>query len=759
MKTEYSLPLTSLEVGNVYPVSPHAVVVHLPLLTDVIRYETGCPVIKSCITVGYPRFVLHYFINQIQEYISKLLLLHCPNNLTLDQLLIIPCCNKITAEGLLHYVSTSPTEWLSSSSISNHNENTNFDNVHTGILSADKILQLASNTICKKTEHGLELSIITSNSPNQKQDTLPTLIEYYSSLDSSLPSSTNTSNSSISTSSIINEWTIVVMINPTSSFCTQNNTESLSPAIHRLLQRTKEYQQHTGCRISSRQAEDILYNLKLIDKYHTEEYFNSLTSSTITTLPISLQIDYTKQADFSIRSYLQSIFPRNQLSSNPLLVNIDDIRIYNSGMASFTALFYAIQKVWLRKCTSTSISSSPLAINDSIPTIQTTSSASTTNCPHHPYTPHRDLWLQLGWVYLDTTEVMKKMYSKVCTNCHPNTVGSTTSPLHQHRSVKIQPGLIQLFDPNNEELLISILQTYGPRLAGIIAECPTNPLVQTCNIIRIVSLIRKYSPDTIFIIDPTMMGLHNGNVLPLCDVIVVSLTKYSSNEGDIMAGAIILNPDATNIYSVLKDELFSTSPTTTTNNNNCIIPWQNLYYKETLRLAYEIAHTDSVMEIINKNTCALVDWFYQSSTQKLRSPLRKVHWAYADTSKDNYSSITNSLTKPGSMITIELDGTWISNPDDTNEYSLELHQKREQIIEKFYNNLHIVKGPSFGTKFTIASPFTYLAHYDLVSTTEGRKYLYDSGVNPYLIRISIGCESITSIIQVFSHAFECMGKE
>ena len=84
--------------------------------------------------------------------------------------------------------------------------------------------------------------------------------------------------------------------------------------------------------------------------------------------------------------------------------------------------------------------------------------------------------------------------------------------------------------------------------------------------------------------------------------------------------------------------------------------------------------------------------------------------------------------------------------------AIELHEK----IQPFFDALNVMKGPSFGTKFTLACPFMYLAHYDLVTTDEGRNLFRSIGIDPDLIRISVGTEPISEIIEVFEEALSCL---
>ena len=51
-------------------------------------------------------------------------------------------------------------------------------------------------------------------------------------------------------------------------------------------------------------------------------------------------------------------------------------------------------------------------------------------------------------------------------------------------------------------------------------------------------------------------------------------------------------------------------------------------------------------------------------------------------------------------------------------------------------------------------PFMYLAHYNLVSTPEGREQLRSNGLDPDLIRLSIGLEPPEAIIEELDRALQ-----
>ena len=73
-------------------------------------------------------------------------------------------------------------------------------------------------------------------------------------------------------------------------------------------------------------------------------------------------------------------------------------------------------------------------------------------------------------------------------------------------------------------------------------------------------------------------------------------------------------------------------------------------------------------------------------------------------------------------------------------------------LATFYDRLLLAKGPSFGMTQTLACPFMYLAHYDLISTESGRAYLDQAGINAELIRFSIGAEPADEIIEALDYA-------
>jgi cystathionine gamma-synthase len=275
--------------------------------------------------------------------------------------------------------------------------------------------------------------------------------------------------------------------------------------------------------------------------------------------------------------------------------------------------------------------------------------------------------------------------------------------LEKLRSTKTDNHVI--YSVFNLEELELILSEKGELIAGIITEAPSNPLIQTPDIKQIKLLAEKH--DCALVIDVTLGTPHNIDILPYADVVIESLTKYAAGSADLMMGSVILNSQS-RFYEGLSAMMpnFLETP----------------YFREIKRLAFQITGYAERMKKVNKNTMALVDFL------QTRKSVKKIFWAYEEKSRPNFEKIQRAPDSPGGLITLEL----------------------QMPLDSVYDRLKVAKGPSLGAEFTLVGPYLYHAHYDLVSTEEGRKFLQEKGLNPELLRISVGIEKIEDIIQVFS---------
>ena len=74
--------------------------------------------------------------------------------------------------------------------------------------------------------------------------------------------------------------------------------------------------------------------------------------------------------------------------------------------------------------------------------------------------------------------------------------------------------------------------------------------------------------------------------------------------------------------------------------------------------------------------------------------------------------------------------------------------KQPRKMPRVYDALELCKGPSLGTEFSIACPYTMLAHYFELDWAEA------CGVSPNLLRLSVGAEDGAIIIGALARALD-----
>ncbi len=294
----------------------------------------------------------------------------------------------------------------------------------------------------------------------------------------------------------------------------------------------------------------------------------------------------------------------------------------------------------------------------------------------------RTMWIQLGWLYLDTIALLQKF---------------TRTP----------GDYVHVSDVFDLPALEKILAAHAGRVAGIVAEVPTNPLIQTPDVPALAGLARKYGAR--LVLDPSVTSAYNLAVLPHADVVACSLTKYTASDGDLTAGLVVVNPaapDAALLRRLIAEKI------------------EPAYPRDLARLAVEIGRTPAVLARLHASVPAVAAFLEKHPA------VREVFWALHPASRNNYLALARAPGAVGGMITFTLRGS----------------------LEKFYDRLRLPKGPSFGMTTTLICPFMYLAHYDLVSTPAGRAGLAAGGLDPDLLRLCIGTEPVDDIIATLAEA-------
>lgn len=283
--------------------------------------------------------------------------------------------------------------------------------------------------------------------------------------------------------------------------------------------------------------------------------------------------------------------------------------------------------------------------------------------------------IQLGWLYVDTMEIIEKR-------------SDTYLQISIYDKVQLEVWL------ENNHL----------KVATLITEVTTNPLIQCVDLPWLSELCKKY--DIVLIVDVTIATPFNVAILPFCDIAVESLTKFACGSGDLLMGTLVLN-EKNKIVQANKNEF-----------HKFIIP---PFEGELQRLAFQIQNYESRVKKVSENTKIVYDYL------KKQPFVKEIYSVFHDDSHENFSKIQKSKDAFPGLLSVVFD----------------------EDLAFYYDKLQLAKGPSLGTEFTMAMPYVYLAHYEYLKNEAGKQKLLSLGVNPNLLRLSIGIESFDEIILAF----------
>ena len=240
--------------------------------------------------------------------------------------------------------------------------------------------------------------------------------------------------------------------------------------------------------------------------------------------------------------------------------------------------------------------------------------------------------------------------------------------------------------------------------SAVIVELPSNPMLECVNLIDIANLAHRNN--IIVIVDDTIGSAININSTPYADIIFSSLTKSFAGSGDIMAGSLLISP-----YSRWEKELSK------------LIPKVLLtILSDSDSIALEKASKDYKYRIPKLNTACVTLKRHLESHKAIKRVL------HPELCK-NFQSLLKEEGGYGCLLSFELKGGM------------------EQ-AKKVYNSLKVCKGPSFGTSFTLVSPYVLLAHYQEL------KWAEKCGVPPHLLRVSVGLEEPEDLWSRFQKALD-----
>lgn len=245
----------------------------------------------------------------------------------------------------------------------------------------------------------------------------------------------------------------------------------------------------------------------------------------------------------------------------------------------------------------------------------------------------------------------------------------------------------------------------GEQLGGVFCEMPSNPLLRCADIRAIAEILA--GSDVPLIVDDTVASSVNVRLTGFADAVTTSLTKFFSGVGDVMGGSVALNAAGPR-YAALKQAM-------------------SAVYEEDL-LWWEDA---VVLERNSRDFAARVARMGETA-DRLASHLRE-HPAVGEVfyprweTPEAYAAVRREGGGYGALFSIVLDAP-------------------ERTSEKFFDALRVTKGPSLGTNYTLACPYTLLAHYPELDWAER------CGVSRWLVRVSVGLEAFDDLAARFDAA-------
>jgi cystathionine gamma-synthase len=241
------------------------------------------------------------------------------------------------------------------------------------------------------------------------------------------------------------------------------------------------------------------------------------------------------------------------------------------------------------------------------------------------------------------------------------------------------------------------------------------------------------------IIDETIGNFVNVEVMPYADIVVSSLTKVFSGDANVMGGrsveyncgpihmhdltcgetlySLVVNPQG-RYYRVLKDQLSST--------------YDDMYYSEdALYMERNSRDFRRRVEVIDENTEAVCDLLQSGSHDG--GAIKEVFYPKWS-SRENYEQCRKR--GPDGVPTGGFGGL------------LSLTFRSDAASRAFFDSLPINKGPSLGTSFSLACPYTVIAHFTEL------KWAAEYGVEEGLVRVSVGTEGKEDLLGRFKIALE-----
>ncbi|GAA5918195.1 hypothetical protein JCM1841_005296 [Sporobolomyces salmonicolor] len=281
------------------------------------------------------------------------------------------------------------------------------------------------------------------------------------------------------------------------------------------------------------------------------------------------------------------------------------------------------------------------------------------------------------------------------------------------------------------------LEQASPPVLALFCEFPSNPLLRSPPLAELRKLADEFG--FLVVVDETIAGFVNVETLPPADIVVSSLTKVFSGDSNVMGGSLVLNPKGPH-YASLKAHQTAT--------------YEDAYFDEDA-LFMERNSRDFQQRVAQENSNALMLCeFARSRRAPGPSPVGVVVAPEPDVPHPDTDSFVIKEVYYPKYTTPE---HYIASlrPENPQTHSaggfgalFSLTFTSILASSTFFDALPCYKGPSLGTNFTLASPYTILAHYTELDWAK------EWGVEKNLVRISAGLEEPEMLMGWFKDALE-----
>ncbi|KAJ5531565.1 Pyridoxal phosphate-dependent transferase major region subdomain 2 [Penicillium freii] len=241
------------------------------------------------------------------------------------------------------------------------------------------------------------------------------------------------------------------------------------------------------------------------------------------------------------------------------------------------------------------------------------------------------------------------------------------------------------------------------QITALWVDIPSNPMPITPDMPRLRRLANEHH--FLILIDGTVGTFVD--LLPYADVLMSSLTKMYSGYANVLAGCAVVNPRSSS-YEKLHRQL-------TVSYEKTLFPGDIAVLHDNSRdFVHRVLVTNKNAEIIAAKLAA-----------------------HPAVERVNYPTMTTRLQYER-----------IRRRDGGYGHLLGIISRDNETARRFYDGVDIFKGGSFGTIFTLSTPFAQL------TTDADRARFAGAGIPSHIVRISIGMEDIDALVDTLFGAIE-----